>query len=320
MSDTSLFSKLAEPAFRIRILYGLTLVAGAVVLALPPGVLVDLDAMAADKAAHYEGGRLIATGTFVMLYFALSTFLLLFSKAPVTLRLLYLPTAFALAGGIAMALVFLVAGGKEAIDATGAGTVDWHDFTATLDGGYLPNIEALLLLLGFTPALIPIDMLLQWPARAGGEKGTGHTDVDTYLQEKKTLSSRKAEVLIVEDDLACANLALKFCKKIGKRCIHEDTIAAADKSFNDLKGQLQLILLDLFVRVESNGDRRTGAEWLAEISKTYPKGNRNFLVIITTGHPEQLGEQADLADRVLPKPWSPKELQAFLVENALIES
>jgi CheY-like chemotaxis protein len=320
MSLTSLFNLIARPEIRIRILYTLTLIAGAVVLALPPGIFIDLDTMAADKALHFEGGRLIATGSFVLLYVALSTYLLLFSNKPVTLRLLFLPTAFAIAGGIAMALVFLVAGGKEALDATGAGTVDWYDFTATLDGAYLPNIEAVFILLGFTPILIPLDMLLQWPANAGKAKSTGHTDVDTYLKEKKALNTRKAEVLVVEDDLACANLAIKFCKKVGKKCVHEDTITGADRAFQELEGQIQLILLDLFVRVESEHDRRTGAEWLDEIAKSYPKESRPFRVVITTGHPEQLGEKADLADMVLAKPWNPADLKSFLEKHSLITS
>lgn len=318
MSSNSIFQKIADPITRVRILYTLSLMAGAAVLALPPGIVVDLDAMQVDKAAHYEGGRLIATGSFVLLYAGLSTVILLFSKAPVTLRLLYLPTGFAVAGGIAFAIVMFIAGGKEAYDATGGGSVDWYDFTATLDGAYLPNIEAVFLLLGFTPALIPIDMLLQWPAKMKAGNDTGHADVDEYLREKKVISSKKAEVLVIEDDLACANLALKFCKKIGKSCMHKDTIADADRTFKELDGQIQLILLDLFVRVESESDRRTGAEWLDELSKDYPKGKRSFLIVITTGHPEQLGSRSDLADKVLAKPWSPVDLRAFLAEKNLI--
>lgn len=316
--DTPTWAKrLTEPRTR-SLIHFLVLILMGLAVVLRPDAFEISETLAEDKAKHYGGGNLIATAVFVVGYLALAVKGLLLSPRPITVRLLLLPTAFAVIGAIAFGIVTLVAAGKEGIDSTGAGTVDWYDFTVTLDGAFVPHIQALVTLIAVTPAMIPLDMFLQWPAQWFKPKGTGHQEMDTYLEEKKRHREKNARVLIVEDDIACASLALKFCKKVGLQAKHVDTIAAAQKAVASVDGKLSLILLDLFVRVENQGDRRTGAEWLADLTQFYSKAERLFAVVITTGHPEMVGEHARHADLVLEKPWSPADLLTFLKEEGIV--
>jgi CheY-like chemotaxis protein len=309
---------LALPSVRARIHFGLMLCGIGVLLAVPPQLHLLPQQMAEDKAMHYAGGQIIGTSCFYAGYLLLAIRMLLMGKGPVVLRLLWLPTAYVVMGGLVLIIVSLVAGGKEVLDSTGIGTVDWEDFTATLDGAWAPHIDGAITLLGLTPALIPLDMFLQWPEKLLRSTSTGKKDVDEYLQEKKAHNEKNVSVLLVEDDLACAALALKFCKKVKLHCHHVDTIAAAVKAFQTHQSTLKVLILDLFVRVEDANDRRTGAEWLEELQREFPKDQRSFSIIITTGHVEQLGERAPLADMILAKPWSPADLLAFLQQKKII--
>ena len=324
MSAPSKFQLLAQalatPQVRVKIHFVLMVMGIGILLAVPPQLNILQQHMAKDKAMHYEGGQWIGSLCFYGGYLLLAIRLLLLGKNPVVLRLLWLPTIYSFLGGLALLVVAMVAGGKELLDATGMGTVDWADFTATLDGAWAPHIDGAITLLGLTPALIPLDMLLQWPEKLLRDTKTGKQDVDEYLQEKKAHQSKKGSVLLVEDDLACANLVLKFCKKAQLHCQHVDTISTATKAFAESAPHLKVLILDLFVRVEDANDRRTGAEWLEELHAKYPKGQRHFLIIVTTGHVEQLGPRGALADLVLQKPWSPTELLSYLQQNKVVPS
>lgn len=309
---------LATPQIRVKIHFVLMVLGIGILLAAPPQFNILQQHMAKDKAMHYEGGQWIGSLCFYAGYLLLAIRLLLLGKNPVVLRLLWLPTIYSFLGGFALLVVAVVAGGKELLDATGMGTVDWADFTATLDGAWAPHIDGAITLLGLTPALIPLDMLLQWPEKLLRDTKTGKQDVDEYLQDKKAHQSKNGSVLLVEDDLACASLVLKFFKKAQLSCQHVDTISAASKTFAEISPQLKILILDLFVRVENAKDRRTGAEWLEELQANYPKGQRHFLIIVTTGHVEQLGTRAALADLVLQKPWSPTELLVYLQQKNVV--
>ena len=314
-----LAQKLASPKFRLAVHFG-TIMLTAIVLSIFP---VDIDIvgleLAEDKAKHFQGGQWIGTAIFNLGYIALAIKMLLLGKGPITPRLLWLPTAFFFIGGISLLVVSIVAGGKELLDAMGMGQVEWADFMATFDGGFMPNIQGALLLLAVTPVLIPMDMILQWPEKLLQGNETGHEDLDQYLSAKKQHEKKKvAQVLLIEDDLSCAALALKFCEKVKLPCRHVDTLKGAMAAFVETYPHLKMVILDLFVRVEDANDRRTGADWLAKIHQKFPKGQRSFIVVVTTGHPEQLGDKADLADLVLGKPWEPKAFKSFLIEKKVI--
>ena len=311
---------LAEPQFRARIHFLLMILGIGILLAVPPQLNLLPQKMAEDKELHYAGGQLIGTLCFYGGYLLLAIRLLLLGKNPVVQRLLWLPTIYAFLGGLVLLIVAFVAGGKELLDSMGMGTGDWEDFTATLDGAWAPHIDGAITLLGLAPALIPLDMLLQWPEKLCRDTHTGKKEVDEYLQDKKAHQSKKGSILLVEDDIACASLVLKFFKKAQLNCQHVDTIATAAKAFSEMESQLKVLILDLFVRVEDAKDRRTGAEWLEELQAKYPKGQRPFLIIVTTGHVEQLGTRAQLADLILAKPWSPSELLSFLQQKHVIPS
>lgn len=316
------FSKLAEESTREKIHFGLLIVVALSLSFIP----VDFTQtslglqLAEDKTLHYDGGDWIASLVFHVGYIALAVKMLLYSERPMILRLIWLPTAFFFLGSFALLIVSVIAGGKEALDALGMGTSDWEDFIATVDGGFMPNVHAVLLLLGFTPALIALDLLLQWPEKALRDNSTGHEEMDAYLNLEKDNNDKSASVLLIEDDLSCATLAMKFCKKAGLQCRHVDTLKDAMRAFVDIYPQLQVVILDLFVRVEDANDRRTGADWLNKVNQKFPKGKRKFLVVITTGHPEQLGDKAELADMVLAKPWDPQQFKDFLTQHQIIKT
>jgi len=63
----------------------------------------------------------------------------------------------------------------------------------------------------------------------------------------------------------------------------------------------------------------TGGEWLTEISSEFPLKERPFLVVITSGHTELLGEAASLADLVLRKPYETRRLTEFLENKGLLK-
>jgi hypothetical protein len=310
---------IASQKFRTIFHFSFIFLASVFLGLFPLELVSQTEGLAEDKVKHFVGGHMIGTAIFHLGYIILAVKILLFGKGPLTIRLMWLPTIFFFLGGFSLFIVSLVAGGKELIDSTGFGNVEWADFVATVDGAYMPNIQSALILLALTPAMIPMDLMLQWPERWLRGNKTGHKDVDEYLEVQKSVkNSGKAPILIVEDDLSCASTVMKFFQKVHLNCRHEDTLKNAMAAFVECYPVLKVVVLDLFVRVEDAKDRRTGADWLAKISQKFPKGERSFLVVITTGHPEQLGDKADLADLVLGKPWSPVEFKQYLKEQGVI--
>ena len=101
-------------------------------------------------------------------------------------------------------------------------------------------------------------------------------------------------------------------------CHHVDSIPTAQTYLKENHSRLKLILLDNFVKVESETGLKTGSEWLAEIHETYPKNKRDFVVALISGHAEVLGKIVDKADIVLPKPWKASQLIAKLKEFHVI--
>ena len=128
------------------------------------------------------------------------------------------------------------------------------------------------------------------------------------------------EVLLVEDDLACATLVLKFCKKIKLECIHVESLDEAQQKFNRYQHSLKILLLDNFVRSASmSADGvKTGAQWAAVLNKKYPKPQRRFHIAILSGHTHLLAELAQEADLVLQKPWDPRDLFRYLKDQQIV--
>lgn len=102
------------------------------------------------------------------------------------------------------------------------------------------------------------------------------------------------------------------------KCLHVSTIGEADACLRARAASIKVVTLDIFVRVGGPGNRRTGIDWLGEISSRYPPGSRNFALVVISGHTEHLGKAAAGADLVLQKPWEPARLRRFLQERNLL--
>jgi hypothetical protein len=129
------------------------------------------------------------------------------------------------------------------------------------------------------------------------------------------------DVLLVEDDLNCATLVLKFCKKIKLDCHHVEDLKSAKLAYAQFRGHLRLIILDNFVRVgegHQDGDAKTGSEWAKEINQEFGGQKRPFHMAILSGHTHLLQELAKEADLVLQKPWEPQALFRYLKDNDVV--
>ncbi|MBF0199593.1 MAG: hypothetical protein HQL32_17890 [Planctomycetes bacterium] len=273
---------------------------------------------ALDKQQHYEAGHIISTLLFCGLYFLLSLKMLVSGQQAIIHRLIWLPTLYFIILGVVAIATGIVAAGKEIFDSTGMGNVEMADFTATLEGAYAPNIRVLALMLGFTPALIPLEMVLRSKASAVAIDH-GKSDIKEYIQSSQGHKSKSAQVLLIEDDISCASLVMKFFKKIKLSVKHVESIDEECQKIAESSGQLKLMIVDMFIRVDKAGTPMTGGEWLKALHEK-TGGQRDYTVIILTGHPEHVGELAQYADAVLSKPWSPAEMLTFLKERNILST
>jgi len=274
-----------------------------------------------DKVLHYKAGRLIAVSCFLLVYFCILARVLFVGehRSSMTVFLLWLPTMLAagLVIGIVVALAFAVI--KETIDGGGAGSVEWLDITATLDGA-ASLTGPIALIIAITPVLIPLDMLMQLPKLLLSDVRTGLKTLDNYIKESRSHENLKkhTDVLVVEDDIMCATTVMNFCRRNDLKCHHISTASEADTYLRDNIRNIRLVVLDNFLRVDESGNRMTGGEWLMMISEEFPVNKRPFLVVIISGHTEFLRDAASQANLVLQKPWDPHALQDFLRENKII--
>jgi len=310
-----LLLKASEPVFRGR-LYFLILIIGCTGI-FYFGFSGETTFEADDKQKHFAGGQLISTLMLTIGYLGIAMVMLLRPTPFLMPRLFWLPAWFCVMASAGMIVVMIAGVSKEAIDSTGAGNVEWADITATLEGGYAPNYIALIVMMALSPMLVPLDIFMQIPQK-WKQENLNFTDVNDYLSENKKQSKKDSEVLLLEDDIASAALVMKFFRKLKFTCTHVETLSAAQNAFLGQKEAYKVLILDCFVRIESVDDRRTGADWMEELNKTYPKGKRDFVLIIITGHPEQLGSRASMADLVLKKPWEPSALIQFLKEHSVL--
>ncbi len=315
---------LARSRTRARLHAGLLLVGAGLFLglAISQDIFADLF-RSTDKNLHYLTGQIIAAGLFYLTYLGIISRVLLAGRRGSSLTgvLLWIPTI--LAGGLLGGIV-VVAGvslGKEALDWGGPGRVEWLDVTASLQGA-LTILPPAAVIMALTPIFIPLDILMQLPRLMLSDARTGIKTLDIYVRQRKAHAkiSRPVEVLLLEDDIYCASTTLSFFRQIGLKCLHLSTVREADSYLRSHLNELRVLVLDIFVRVDREGENQTGAAWLARLSRDFPRGRRAFLVVVISGHTEILGPDMDKADLVLAKPWPTVRLADFLNQHQLIPS
>jgi CheY-like chemotaxis protein len=201
----------------------------------------------------------------------------------------------------------------------------------------MPSVALVMIL---TPVMIPAEYLANLGDMFSKDIQTGTQHFDDYLKfSRKRKSSNcsasnmplsdhtdaemdtSPDVLLVEDDLACAALVLKFCRKLKLECHHVESLDQAQEFFKKQQDTLRLLILDNFVRVgatSSDHAPKTGSEWAKQLQQQFPKDDRSFHVAILSGHTHLLAELGEYADIVLQKPWDPKQLFRFLKDHNIV--
>ena len=201
----------------------------------------------------------------------------------------------------------------------------------------MPSVALVMVL---TPVLIPAQYLANLGEMFSKDIQTGTQHFDDYLKFSRKKKSHGAspsrnqplddsamdmdlnpDVLLVEDDLACAALVLKFCRKLKLECHHVESLDQAQAFFNIHQPTLRLLILDNFVRVgepSSGASPKTGSEWAKQLQEQFPKEERFFRVAILSGHTHMIQELGQHADIVLQKPWDPKQLFRYLKDQNIV--
>lgn len=265
-----------------------------------------------DKAQHYIWGRYIGVCVFAAAFVGVVTRLLLPAQGSLTLVLMWIPAFIAGFSLLAAGVVTAVALGKEAIDSTGFGYVEWEDVVVTVEG-VASLFPAVAIVMAVTPFFIPADILLQLPKLMLSDVKTGIRSVDSYARELKShRDSKYKQVLVLEDDIIFATVVMEGCRREGLACKHLSDVRSAHDYFMAHKQQLKLLIVDNFVRADERGGNCTGGEWVAGLAKKYPKGERSFKIAMVSGHTELLKGVEKAADVVFEKPIDGKKLHAFL--------
>ena len=279
------------------------------------------DSLEVDKAAHYFAGKLIASVIFYLVYLCIIAYGFFAGNGGSSMKrlLVWLPSLIAGVVLLAVAVAFIIAIGKEALD-IGGGTVERLDVDATLDGA-LSMTAPVAIIMALTPFLIPLDTMMQLPKLFLSDIRMGIKALDNYIREQKAHGEleRPSDVLVVEDDVVCATTVMNFCRKIALKCHHVSTVTEADRYLRNNIQNIHLVVLDNFLRVDELGNNMTGGEWLTKISPEFPLNDRTFLVVIISGHTNVLGTATSQADLVLQKPWDPCYLQEFLKNKEVIK-
>lgn len=172
-------------------------------------------------------------------------------------------------------------------------------------------------ILATAPLWICLELMFVGPAIRMSYVQKSFSTLTQYAIRSQSSSSSKEtlDVLLLEDDITSADPLLKLYRKINLSCQHVSTIEEAEDIFEQQKDQLQILMLDIFIRVVDPSFPRTGLDWLRELNQEYPKGQRNFIVVIYTGHREILDKETlAMVDHVLPKPWNPREYLQYLAD------
>jgi CheY-like chemotaxis protein len=269
-----------------------------------------------DKQKHYTGGQIIYTGSYFLFLVVSSWFILSQHQIALVKRLIWIPMSMFVILMLSFIVVTVIAFLKEGVDSTGVGHVEWADIVATLDGGYAPNVRSVLILVGLTPSLIPIDIVLQFIAGNKVTEEISDKEVANYIENVSEVTT-SPDVLLIEDDLECSAVVLKFCKKLKLECRHVETVAQARSILNQYNDSLKLIISDIFVRVEDENNRETGLEFVVELEKEFPKASRDFIVILMSGFIE-MAKDCEQADYILQKPWNAMELRDILKKHNIV--
>jgi len=318
----SIIGRLAGKETRARVHAAILLiVAGALLAVIPGWDIFSGMPRTVDGIQHYRGGQAAAGFIFYLAYLGIILRVLLVGRgrSSMTRMLLWIPALVAAGMAAAVAVSILISLGKEVLDWGGMGSPERIDLEAGLAGA-LSVVPAAAIIMALTPFLIPLDILLQIPRLMLFDLRSGLKTVDRYLREQRSHSrlGGPSEVLVVEDDIHCAATVMSYFRGLELRCRHVSTIADADRYLRAHLKTIRLVTLDIFVRVDSRGNNRTGGEWLAEISREFPPGRRSFLVVVISGHTDYLEPNGGGADLVLRKPWLPAELTEFLRSRGVI--
>lgn len=203
----------------------------------------------------------------------------------------------------------------------------------------LPSVAFVMIL---TPVIIPARVLGRLGELFSKDISTGKHSFDEYLKFRRpSRKKQKAQhadsnadhstdpneiehhpdVLLVEDDIACATMVLKFCRKLKLDCLHVESLDRAQEAFLEHPQHWRLLILDNFVRVGHSDDPnspKTGAQWAQQLNQTHPRSERHFHIAILSGHTHLLKDLSREADIVLQKPWDPKELFHYLKSKDLV--
>lgn len=320
-----LVDRLAAPDTRAWVHAGLLLAGAATILYVQQIWQGNANLpQAADKAAHYRAGQVLATTVFFVAYFCTIARILLTDYRSVVATIIWSPLVLLVAAVAGIGFAIVAGAAKELLDLAGSGGVDWIDFSETASGAFAgaasiaPGIAVVMAL---TPLFVPLDVLLQVPRLVLEDVQTGVVSLDEYLRASRAQpkASKPCPVLLVEDDIHCATTALNYCAALGLGCHHVATIAEAERYLEKRASTTRLILLDNFVRVDAGGRNTTGSQWLEMLEGRFPHEERPFRVVVISGHIEAVDAVADKADLVLRKPWSPRQLTAQLRAWGIIE-
>lgn len=188
----------------------------------------------------------------------------------------------------------------------------------------IPLIATVMIL---TPIIIPASQIKHLTKLFEKRASTGISHMDQFLEARKKRAynpnfdlQNGPEVLLVEDDLASAALVMKFFKKFKIECRHFEALEPAMKCFQDFEKHWKVLILDNFVRIESDDENlpKTGAEWSKILNQRYPKSSRRFQIALLTGHSHLVESVEDDVDLILQKPWDPKDLFQFLKEKEVV--
>lgn len=274
-----------------------------------------------DKALHFRSGQVLSVVFFYLFYICIVSRVLLVGRfnESMTRVLLWFPAMIAGVLILSMSGVFFIAFLKEFLD-LGGGSVEWKDIDATIDGA-LTIVPFVGIIMALTPVLIPLDILMQLPRMMFNDVRTGISALDTYVKIWNWHNSGEIspEVLVIEDDIDCATVAMNFCRNIGLTCFHVSTGSAGLEYLYGHDKEIRLVMLDNFLSVDNEGCNMTGSDWLLKINERYPAKNRHFLVVMISGHTEMLHDIDLLVDLVLQKPWSASRLINFLKEKKIIK-
>lgn len=277
----------------------------------------DLD-IPDDKKMHFELGRIITGIIFTLSYLCIIARVFLSKKKSITKLLLWLPLIISFAFFSALAIGFLFGMFKEIIDMTGFGNVEWLDFEWTCKGAFSLSYP-IAIIMTFTPLFIPFDIIARIPKLAVNDWHGKLKDTIEYVNQAKSHENMQGvhDVLLLEDDIGCATVVMKFCDKNNLKCFHVTSVKEADNYLNLNHKSIKLIIADNYVRILDNSTIKTGEDWLESINEKLTNNFHKIYIVVISGHADILTKAPKYSDLILTKPWVLKTLKKFIIEKNL---